>query len=44
VTLAAELPTVIGFGETVQVDSEGAPVQAKFTVPASPPSPPMLMV
>lgn len=44
VTLVAELPTVAGFGETVQVASEGAPVQVKLTVPASPPSPPTLKV
>jgi hypothetical protein len=43
-TLAAELPTVAGFGETVHVASEGAPVQVKFTVPVNPPSPPTLKV
>lgn len=31
VTLVAELPTVAGFGEAVQVDSEGAPAQVKVT-------------
>jgi len=44
VTLVAELPTVAGFGETVQVASEGAPAQAKLTVPDNPPSPPTLKV
>jgi hypothetical protein len=44
VTLVAELPAVTGFGETVQVASEGAPVQVKFTVPDNPPSPPTLKV
>jgi hypothetical protein len=37
VTLVAELPAVTGFGETVQVASEGAPVQVKLTVPDNPP-------
>ena len=37
VTLVAELPTVTGFGETVQVASEGAPVQVKVTIPDNPP-------
>jgi len=44
VTFVAELPAVTGFGETVQVASEGAPVQVKLTVPDSPPSPPTLRV
>ena len=44
VTLVAELPAVVGFGETVQVASEGAPVQVKLTVPDSPPSPSTLRV
>ena len=44
VTLVAELPAVTGFGETVQVASEGAPVQVKVTVPDNPPSPPTLKV
>ena len=38
VTFVAELPAVNGFGETVQVASEGAPVQLKVTVPDNPPS------
>lgn len=42
VTLVVELPAVTGFGETVQVASEGAPTQVKFTVPENPPSPPIL--
>jgi len=37
VKFVAEFPTVTGFGETVQVASEGAPVQTKFTVPDIPP-------
>ncbi len=44
VTLVAELPAVTGLGETVQVASEGAPVQVKLTVPVNPPSPPTLKV
>ena len=44
VTLVAELPAVTGFGETVQVASEGAPVHVKFTAPDNPPSPPTLSV
>jgi hypothetical protein len=44
VTLAAVPPTVNGFGETVQVDCEGAPVQVKVTVPLMPPCPPTLKV
>jgi hypothetical protein len=32
-TVVAVLPTVAGFGETVQVASEGAPAQVKLTVP-----------
>jgi hypothetical protein len=31
VTLVGELPAVAGFGETVQLASEGAPVQVKLT-------------
>jgi len=37
VTFVAELPAVSGLGETVQVASEGAPVQAKVTVWFDPP-------
>ncbi len=37
-------PAVTGFGETVQVASEGAPVQVKLTLPDNPPSPPTLKV
>ena len=37
VTLVAELPAVTGFGKTVQVASEGAPVQVNVTVPDNPP-------
>ena len=44
VTLVAELPTVTGFGETVQVASEGAPVQVKLTDPENPDTPPTLKV
>jgi len=44
VTLVAELPAVIGFGETVHDASEGAPVHPKVTLPAIPPSPPTLSV
>ena len=44
VTFVAELPTVSGFGVTVQVASEGAPVQVKATAPDNPPSPPTLKV
>jgi hypothetical protein len=44
VTLVAELPTVTGFDATVQVASEGAPVQAKLTCPEKPPSPAKLRV
>lgn len=44
VTLVGEIPTVAGFGETVQVASEGAPAQVKFTVPDIPPTPPKLKV
>jgi hypothetical protein len=32
VTFVAELPSVTGFGETVHVASEGAPVQVKVTL------------
>ena len=42
VIFVAELPAVSGFGETVQVASEGAPVQVTVTVPENPPSPPTL--
>jgi len=44
VTLVAEFASVTGFGETVQVASEGAPVHVKLTVPEMPPSPPTLSV
>jgi len=44
VTLVAELPAVSGFGDTVHVASEGAPLQVKFTVPDNPPWPPTLKV
>jgi hypothetical protein len=44
VTFVAELPAVTGFGETVQVASEGAPVQVKLTLWLNPPSPPTLNV
>ena len=44
VTLVAELSNVAGLGETVQVASEGTPVQVKVTVPDNPPSPPTLKV
>jgi hypothetical protein len=44
VTFVAEVPAVTGFGETVQVASEGAPVQAKLTVWLNPPSPATLKV
>lgn len=44
VTLVAVLPAVTGFGDTVQVASEGAPVQVKLTDPVNPPSPPTLKV
>ena len=40
----AELPGVNGLGETVQVASEGAPVQVKPTLWLNPPSPPTLKV
>lgn len=39
VIVDAVLLVVSGFGETVHVDSAGAPVQVKSTVPANPPSP-----
>ena len=42
VRVVGELPTVAGFGETVQVASEGAPVQEKLTLWLNPPSPPAL--
>ena len=44
VTVVAELPTVIGLGETVQLASVGAPAQVKLTVPLMPPAPPTLNV
>ena len=37
VTFVAELAAVTGFGETVQVASEGAPVQVKLTLWLNPP-------
>jgi hypothetical protein len=39
VMFVAVLPGVSGFGETVQVDLEGAPVHAKLTLWLNPPSP-----
>jgi hypothetical protein len=39
VTVAAVLPAVTGVGETVQLDSEGTPVQAKLTLWLNPSSP-----
>lgn len=44
VTLVGELPTVAGFGETVQAASDGAPLQVNETDPVIPPSPPKLKV
>ena len=44
VTLVAELPTGAGFGETVQVASEGAPVQVRLMLWFNPPSPASLKV
>jgi hypothetical protein len=44
VTFVAELPGVTGVGETVQVASEGAPVQVKPTLWLNPPSPVKLKV
>ena len=44
VIFVAELPAVTGFGETVQVASEGAPVQVKLTLWLNAPSPPTLKV
>jgi hypothetical protein len=44
VTFVAELPIVTGFGETVQVASEGAPVQVKLALWLNPPSPATLKV
>jgi hypothetical protein len=44
VRFVAELPTVTGFGETVQVASDGPPVQVKLTLSLSPPSPAALKV
>lgn len=43
VTLVAELPTVTEFG-TVQVASEGEPLQVRLTLWLNPPSPAMLKV
>jgi hypothetical protein len=44
VIFVAELPAVTGFGETVQVASEGAPVHVKLTLWLNPASPPTLKV
>jgi hypothetical protein len=44
VILVAELPGVTVLGETVQVTSEGAPVQLKLTLWLNPPSPATLKV
>jgi hypothetical protein len=44
VTLVAVLPAVTGFGETVQVASEGALVQPMVTVWLNPPCPSTPMV
>jgi hypothetical protein len=44
VTFVAELPGVTGLGETVQVVSEGAPVQVKLTLWLKPSSPAVLKV
>ena len=44
VTFVAELPGVTGFGETVQVASEGAPVQVRLTLWLNPLSPVVLKV
>jgi acyl transferase domain-containing protein len=44
VTFVAELPAVAEVGETVQVASEGAPVQAKLTLWLNPPTPAILKV
>jgi hypothetical protein len=44
VIFVAEPPAVTGLGETVQVASERAPVQAKLTLWLNPPSPPTLKV
>jgi phage tail tape-measure protein len=44
VILVAELPGVTGFGETVQVASEGAPVQVKVRLWPNPLSPATLKV
>src|SRR5208337_248779 len=44
VTFVAELPGVNGLGETVQVASEGTPVQVKLTLALNPPSPATLKV
>jgi hypothetical protein len=44
VIFVAELPGVTGVGGTVQVASEGAPVQVKLTLWLNPPSPPTLKV
>ena len=44
VTFVAELAAVTGLGETVQVASEGAPLQARLTLWLNPPSPVTLRV
>jgi hypothetical protein len=44
VTPVAELPAVTGLGATVQVASEGAPVQVKLTLWLKPSSPATLKV
>ena len=44
VMFVAELPGVTGLGETVQVASEGAPLQAKLTGWVRPPRPPTAKV
>jgi hypothetical protein len=44
VIFVAELPGVSVLGETVQVASEGAPVQVKLTLWLNPSSPPTLKV
>jgi hypothetical protein len=44
VMLVGVLPAVTGLGETVQVASEGAPVQVKLTVPVNPSLPSTLKV
>jgi hypothetical protein len=44
VTFVAELPAVTEVGETVQVASEGAPLQVKLTLWLNPASPATLKV